>query len=302
MATTSLTVGLIAPVTAGAAPSPVFPEVIPLPQDWQAEGIAAGPGTTVYAGSLGTGAIYRADLRTGAGEVLVPAQDDRVSVGLKHSRGLLYVAGGPGGRAYVYDADTGTQVEEFDLGAGFVNDVTVTRDAAWFTDSFSARLNRVDLRHGRPTGQFTTLELGGDWSQVPGAFVFNANGIAATPDGSTLIVINSTLGQLYQVDPETGEATQIAADTTLTAGDGILLRGRDLAVVRNRFNEIALLELSPDLQSAVVKERLTDPDFAVPTTVASFAGTLYAVNARFSLPPGPYSIVKVDGTGPGQRR
>lgn len=72
MATTSLTVGLIAPVTAGAAPSPVFPEVIPLPQDWQAEGIAAGPGTTVYAGSLGTGAIYRADLRTGAGEVLVP--------------------------------------------------------------------------------------------------------------------------------------------------------------------------------------------------------------------------------------
>jgi hypothetical protein len=41
---------------------------------------------------------------------------------------------------------------------------------------------------------------------------------------------------------------------------------------------------------------LTDPDFAVPTTVAGFASSLYAVNDRFGLPPGPFTIGKVDGS------
>lgn len=66
-----------------------------------------------------------------------------------------------------------------------------------------------------------------------------------------------------------------------------------------RPNKIAVLELSPDLPSATLVDTLTDPDFAVPTTVAAFGGTLYAVNTRFGTPPAgtPYEIVKVDGTG-----
>jgi len=35
------------------------------------------------------------------------------------------------------------------------------------------------------------IMLSGDWTQVPGFFVFNANGIEATPNGKTLIVVNS---------------------------------------------------------------------------------------------------------------
>jgi sugar lactone lactonase YvrE len=275
----------------------VFPETIALPDGWRAEGVATGTGTEVYAGSLATGAVWKADLRTGEGAVLVPPQPGRISVGLAVSQGLLFVAGGPNGTARVHDTTNGDEVASFQLtDSGFVNDVIVTREAAWFTNSMMAELYRVDLANGRPTGQVATVPLTGDWQQVDG---FNANGIEATPDGSSLIVVNSTLGTLHAVDPSSGVTTLIDTDTDLTFGDGILLRGKELAVVRNRVNEIVLLRLARDLSSATATATLTDPDFEVPTTVAAFGGTLYAVNARFGLDPdGPFDIVKVDGTGP----
>lgn len=293
----ALSVGLVAPVS--AAP-PVFPETVSLPDAWEAEGVATGRGTEVYAGSLATGAVWKADLRTGEGSVLVEQNPGGAAVGLAVNRGVLFVAGGLSGQGYAYDADTGEELATLDLGAGFVNDVIVTRKAAWFTNSFTAEIYRVDLVDGVPTGAVDTVPLTGDWTQIPGAFVFNANGIDATANGKSLIVVNSTVGEIYEVDPATGTATVIQADTELTFGDGILLQGRELSVVRNQLNEIAVLELSPDLSSATLVDTLTDPDFAIPTTVALFGGTLYAVNARFGTDPEgtPYQIVKVDGTGP----
>jgi sugar lactone lactonase YvrE len=284
---------------ASGAP-PVFPETVSLPDGWEAEGVATGRGTDVYAGSLASGAVWKADLRTGEGSVLVDQNPGGAAVGLAVNRGVLFVAGGLSGQGYAYDADTGEELATLDLGLGFVNDVIVTRQAAWFTNSFTPEIYRVALAGGVPTGDVDTVPLTGDWTQVPVFFVFNANGIEATSNGKSLIIVNSTVGALYEVDPATGTATQIETDTELTSGDGILLRGRELSVVRNRLNEIAVLELSPDLSSATLVDTLTDPDFAVPTTVASFGGTLYAVNARFGTPPEgtPYEIVKVDGTGP----
>jgi sugar lactone lactonase YvrE len=292
-ATAAATIAGALALPASAAP---FPEVIPLPDLWQAEGVASGPGSLVYAGSLATGAVYRADLRTGSGHVVVPPQPGRAAVGLKYAKGQLFVAGGPSGHAYVYDATTGAELADFALGtpgATFVNDVTVTPDAAWFTDSFSPVLYRVPLEHGEPVGQADTVPLGGDWVQVGG---FNANGITATASGRQLLVVNSTVGSVYAVDPESGEATRVETEADLTAGDGILLQGLELAVVRNQLNEVAVLRLAPDLRSARLIDTLTDPDFDVPTTVAAFGGHLYAVNAKFGSPPADYEIVKVDGS------
>ena len=284
------------PVTAAAEP---FPDVIPLPDGWRAEGVAVGGGTSVYAGSLADGAIWKGDLRTGEGGVLVPGSEGSVSVGLKAERGLLYVAGGPTGTATVYDADSGAVVDSFalaDPGTNFVNDVTVTRDAASFTTSFAPVLYRVDLGPaGVPTGDADAVDLGGDWVQGTG---FGANGIASTPDGKALIVVNSGTGTLYKVDPMTGESTEIdTGGVAVTAGDGILLRGKTLYVVRNQLNEIAVLSMSPHYLSATLVDTLTDPDFDVPTTLAAHGTELYAVNARFGTEPTPeteYDIVKVD--------
>jgi sugar lactone lactonase YvrE len=142
-----------------------------------------------------------------------------------------------------------------------------------------------------------TLPLSGDWQQVQG---FNANGIAATPNGKTLFVINSTLGQVFTVDPNTGAATRVNVtgldNGALTAGDGILLDGKTLYVLRNRLNRIAVVELSPKYDSGVVTREITSPLFRVPTTLAEFGNRLYAVNARFGTPPGPnvdYDVVRV---------
>src|SRR6185503_6336679 len=74
-----------------------FANVIPLPDGFQPEGIAAGEGTTFFAGSIPSGAVYRGDVKTGTGAILVPAQAGRNSIGMKYDSrtGLLYVAGGP---------------------------------------------------------------------------------------------------------------------------------------------------------------------------------------------------------------
>jgi sugar lactone lactonase YvrE len=142
------------------------------------------------------------------------------------------------------------------------------------------------------------MMLSGEWTQVPGPFVFNANGIEAAANGKTLIVVNSNRGELYRVDPQTGVASLIdLGGASLTAGDGLALQGRTLYVVRNQLNQIAVVNLAPDLASGSVTGTITSADFRVPTTVAVFGNSLYAVNARFDTPPMPdtdYDVVRVD--------
>ncbi len=74
-----------------------------------------------------------------------------------------------------------------------VNDVALTNDAAWLTDSFRAVLYRIPLaRNGTLVGQSDVQEvsLTGDFELAGG---FNANGIDATPDGKTLIAVQTNL-------------------------------------------------------------------------------------------------------------
>lgn len=287
-------------ITMGSAAAVAFPDVIPLPDGFRPEGIAVGKGTTFYVGSIPTGAIYRGDLRTGDGALLVQPQG-RAAIGLKYDdrTGYLFVAGGPTGFAFIYNGETGANVAAIQLTTdqSFINDVVITKDAAYFTNSSQPFIYKVPLENN---GELSTpltsvaIPLSGDYQQVPG---FNANGIAATPNGKTLIIVNSTVGALYQVDPETGIATEIDLEGgNVQSGDGILLQGKTLYVVQNFLNQIAVVELSPDLGSGAIVEIITDSDFDVPTTIAKFGNSLYAVNARFSTPPTPdttYTVVRV---------
>ncbi len=286
-----LIVGLAVPIQAQD-----YPEVIPLPDGWQPEGIAIGEGTTFYVGSLATGAIYRGDLLTGQGSVLVQPPEGRIAVGLAYDpvTRFLWVAGGPGGAGYVYDTVRGRTVRVYQFvdpatTSTFVNDVVVTDYGAFFTDSFRPVLyfvpfggsNRLPDRFA-----FREIPLGGEFEFIEGAF--NANGIEALPNGRTLIVINSTTGKLYRVNPFTGQVIEIeVTGGELTMGDGILLDGRTLYVVRNRANEIAVVQLNNVLTIGRVVGTITDDDFDVPTTIDQYGDALYAVNARFGTPPGP---------------
>lgn len=283
---------------AAAASAQTLPTTIPLPPGWQPEGIASGRGPTLYVGSLAGGAIYALDPRTGDGQVLSPGVSGQVAAGLKFDTrsNLIYVAGGPGGVARAVDAATGAVVATYALGSGFINDVVVTPSAVYFTNSAQAFVYRLPLGpRGQPASPTAVeqIPLSGDWQQVPG---FNANGIEATPQGH-LLVVNSTLGVLYRIDPATGVAKAVdLGGASLTSGDGLLLVGQTLYVVRNRLNQIAVVELDPGFGSGTVVDTLTSPAFDVPTTLARFAGALYAVNARFGTPPTPstpYDVVRL---------
>jgi hypothetical protein len=301
--------------SAAQSQAPVYPDLIPLPAGFGPEGIAVGNGPAVYVGAgLGSnppvlGQILVGDLRTGAFSQLV-ASTGRPALGIKFdSRShLLFVAGGPSGTGTVYDATTGAEVARYQFRppspfppppppTTFINDVIVTRDAAYFTDSFVPVLYRVALeRRGEPSNQFDEIPLP--------AVVFGAgpapraNGIAADPSGDHLIINHTTAGQLYRMDT----ATHTVLPINLTGGDvlnadGLLLDGKTLYVVQNTNNRVAVVELSPDFLSGVITGYITEP-FAsnsatkVPTTIAEFGHSLYAVTGGFA-PPAPDFVVRM---------
>jgi hypothetical protein len=297
-----LLVLILSLMTMGAASAQAFPDVIPLPHGFQPEGIASGNGTTFYVGSIPTGAVYRGDLRTGEGAVLVPGQVGRNSIGLKYDNrtGLLFVAGGPTGKAYIYNGETGKTIAEIQLSTlfSFINDVVVTKDAAYFTNSKQRELYRVPLaNNGEPILTSEKILLGGDYQFNPAPDAFNANGIAATPNGKTLIIVNSSEGALYKVDPTTGDATRIDLGTgAVPNGDGLLLQGKTLHVVQNFLNQIAVVELNSDFTAGTIVDTIASPLFGIPTTIARFGNALYAVNSHFDTPPTPdteYEVVRV---------
>jgi sugar lactone lactonase YvrE len=293
---TSIAVG--AAVLAAPSAGGPFPDRIALPNGWQPEGIAVAPGGTFYVGSIPTGAIYRGSVRTGLGEVLVPGAAGRAATGMKvDEHGRLFVAGASTGKAFVYDARSGDLLASYQLTtrSTFINDVVVTRGGAFFTDSVNPVLYRVPIGPNGSLGTTAeTIPLTGDIVYVAG---FNANGIDATPDGRTLIIVQSNTGKVFTVDPASGATHEIALDESLTAGDGILLDGKTLYVVRNMQNRVAVVSLAPDLSSGSVERYLTDPGLDVPTTLGELGHRLYAVNARFTTPPGPtttYSVTQLD--------
>jgi hypothetical protein len=209
---------LLATVTfvSGQALTPnEFPNTIVLPGARSAEGIAIGQGSTFYASDFLAGDIFRGDLRTGKVERFIHPPNGRQAVGLKADirHGLLFVAGGFTGQAYVYDLQTGTDLASFQLG-GLINDVVLTKDAAWFTDSLLPHIYRIPIA---PGGRPRTIVVTGPAADLSG--FPNLNGIAATPDGKTLIVSHSGLGAILTVDPTTG-VSKLINGVVVPAVDG----------------------------------------------------------------------------------
>jgi sugar lactone lactonase YvrE len=292
---------LVALMAAWAIPAAAAPaEVIVLPGATSAEGIANGGGTTFYAGDLFAGDIFRGDVQRGTAELFIDAPAGRMAVGmaadLEHD--LLFVAGGFTGQGYVYNTVTGATVATYQFGAAdtsLINDVALTKDGAWFTDSFQPRLYFVPVDEAGVPGMFSTLQLTGPAAEISGQF--NLNGIQATANGKTLIVAHSTNGALYTVDPVNGASATIAG-VSVPNVDGIVLQGRRLWAVQNFSNQVTRIRLHPHLTSGVVEKVITSDLFQVPTTAARFGNRLAVVNAKFDtgFPPtaDEWEVVLVD--------
>ena len=188
---------------------------MPLPDGFYPEGIAIGSGHDFYVGSLLDGAVYKGDLRTGEGDLLVAGAAGRLVAGLSFDNrsGLLWGVGSDGGSgaALAIDGTTGELVAHVEVPGAFLNDIVVTREAAYITDSLADVFWTIPLdNRGRPGGAARAIPLTGDFSFVTtGELPINLNGITATPNGTSLLAVHSTLGLLYRIDPISGEATEI---------------------------------------------------------------------------------------------
>ncbi len=269
------------------------------------EGIAYHPGTgDFFVGSTADGTVYRGNVWSGKRslEPFLPGGADGrgAALGMKvDQHGFLWIAGGPTGTIWMYDAVTGRFLSSFYNGVAgsFINDVAIAPDgAAYFTDSAQPYLYRVAAN---AQGVFT-YELWLDLHNtiIPYDAAFNLNGISATGDGRYLIAVHSATGELFRIATASKEITRIDVDTALTAGDGILLDGHTLYVVRNQFAQIAKVELSDNFSSGKVVDTLSSSTFRTPTTITKVGDRLLVVNSQFGAratqnPVLPFTISSV---------
>ena len=278
-------------VTPAEAKTP--PQPLGLPNGLRPEGIASGPGGTFYVGSMADGRVLSGNLKDGQTRLLLAGATGRQIRGLFFDvrSKLLWAAGNVGTVAHVWavHSRTGAVVSDTVVpGALFLNDLVATPSAVWVTDSRRDRLTRIALRrNGLPAGsQPTFLALSGAWPGFDGTNIA-ANGIRSLPDGS-LVLNHSTCGGLWQIDPVSGAAAEIAVvgGPRIVGGDGLDRRGNVLINVRGGGpNQVSVLRLKRHFggRVAVWKQTLTDPTLDVPSTATIRGDHVYAVNARFGV-------------------
>lgn len=280
------------------------PDVYTLPgDDVFPEGIAYHDATgRFFVSATADGTIFRGHVQHRAAEVFMAGGGELrpTAVGLEVDRyGRLFIAGGATGRMFAHDASSGELLAAFDNGqaATFVNDVAATRSGeAFFTDSFHPAIYRLSGAPGEPIVAEVWLSLAG----TPIAYEdgFNLNGIVVTDNDRYLIVVQSNVGKLFRIDLQTKEVVEVAVEGgSLTAGDGLVLRGHTLYVVRNQFGRIAEVRLSGDYTRGTVVGEVGDPTFAFPTTAAQARGRLLVVNSQFDAmgdsPDLPFTVSSV---------
>jgi sugar lactone lactonase YvrE len=305
-----LSVALIAlalPAASVNAADKPFPDRVYVLNGSASEGFAIGKGPVAY-NSSPDGSIYKVDLRSGQGEVLAEVQDpaDCFKLGMRvdDRTNYLFVAGCVYGNAFVYDADTGALIMEYQLNKspefGLVNDLTITNDAVYFTDSFRPVLYRLPLSKdgGIPLDPGAATEI-----PLPDEFINNdpfcctGNGIVSTPNGKTLIIGHSNLARLYRVDTVSGDLEQIAVDGSLTGFlDGLAMHG-DLLYIMTPYDfpgppasidRIQVVQLDKGYLSGTLVKTITDPDnLDGVASGAVFGDSLYVNNARYASVPFP---------------
>ena len=285
---------LLVPATVAAQ----APDRIDLPAGWAPEGITTD-GTSLFVGSLANGAIWRGDPATGEGEVLAEGSAGRVAAGIEAEvdAGRIWAAGADTGEVRAYDSESGELLATYTFEAGFLNDLVATPDAIYVTDSFVPQLLVIPLDDGAlPAPEAAeALPISGELEYGEG---FNVNGIVSSPAG--LVVVHSGDGELFRVDPATGESSRIdIGESSVSAGDGLEIDGQTLYVVRNRLNQVAVFELDEAATAASQVAELTSSELNVPTTAAVLGADLWAVNAVDFGQGGPeteYWITRLDTT------
>lgn len=272
------------------------------------EGVTVDADGLIYVSSAVNGAVARmhrngekAEIIAAPGEILPP--DNEVfpaMLGMKIDElGRIWIMGGLTGQIFVIDKETGdllaTRAVSGERKA--LNDAVIMEDAAYLTDTVQPILWKI-ARDGEEIGESeawidftgTPLEYG------PGR---NLNGIAADASGRYLIVIQMDKGLLYRIDIATRQVTPVdIGDEIVTNGDGLVISGQTMYLVRQAETEIVTLRFAPDFGSADVVSRFSDPALTWPATAAIAGDELLVADSQFNRkaaanPVKPFSLVAI---------
>lgn len=302
--------------TATAQDEPT-PDIIFTLNGSQSEGFAIGSGTTAY-NSSPDGSIYKMDLATGVGEVLVPVVDPenctKLGMRVDARTNYLFVAGCLSGGAFVFDADDGTLIMEYTLGPGqgqsIINDLAITDDAVYFTNARKPVVYRLPLG---AAGEIPANADGVEEIPLPPEFEIDdetfccgGNGIVAMDDGQSLIVGHSNLSTIYHVDLASGDVVPVAVEPALSGFlDGIAATERTLYILTPNqtggpvsADSVQVVRLADDLASGERERIITNSDLQGIASGAILGTSLYVNNARYEIfPPTPdtrYWITKLE--------
>jgi hypothetical protein len=264
------------------------------------ESIGADARTGVFfTGSLIDGTVYRGTLERGEANVFLPAgSDGRTNVaGVKVDReSRIWLADAFNGRVLVYD-QVGHLLHSFVLagrGTPTVNDIAFSEDVAYVTDSARPFLYRIHLDEADSPGTTTVdpwldVSTTVSYSTGEGPFGVNLNGIVVSPNGRTLLAVQTNTGKLFRIDVASGRISKVAVEgpPNLLFGDGLLRIGDDLYIARNAANEIVRLRLRDGWRSAVADWTLTNDELAFPTALAALRGRLLITNSQLNAGANP---------------
>ncbi len=270
------------------------------------EGFTIGVGKTAYNGSV-DGSIYKVNLASGEGEVLVPAEPgfdlfagDCFKLGMRVDprTNYLFVAGCQVGNAYVYDAQTGEEITQYELApfGTVINDLVITRRAVYFTDFTGPFLYQLPLSaNGEIPGPGASMPipLTGSDPDDPLGTPQTANGIVVLGDGKTLIIGDSSSAQIYRVDPGTGVSDRIILDTPLQGFiDGIVRDNARLYILSpanpedpEDVDRIYVVRLDKGMATGKLMGVITDDDLDGVASGAILGNSLYVNNARYTTFP-----------------
>ncbi len=278
----------------------IWPDLIPISIGMEAEGIEMGKDTDFFVGALSytgnltnAGTIFKGNLVTGKGQILVPATGKPIK-GLSYDARTDYLYGATGFSAgffgpwweqgvKVYAGTSGRLLGEITFGDDIsINDVLVTDTAVYCTDSANAALYKIPLEDNGKVFSSTVEKIemtGFEMAEGP-----SSNGLAGDFDGKELLVINMSTGVLYRVDTASGAASPVnvqGEEQLFVNGDGLYMDGRTLYIMQNFTQKIAVVELSNDLTQGTFVKNIISANFAIPTTITGFGDCIYAINTHY---------------------
>lgn len=289
------------PERRAAASSGGLPESYVIPGDRVfPEGIGAQKSTgDFFVGSSRDGTIYRGNLRRERTEVFLPGGRDgrTAATAVRVREGRLWVAGRFTGRLFVYEIASKRLLERLEAPAveqtfsprrerSLLNDITFAGDAAYVTDSFQPVIYRISTAGGRVGAMEPWLDL----RRTPVKYRrgFNLNGITVSDGERYLVTVNYETGELFRIDVETRAVRKIElGGSDVRTGDGLLLDGTTLLVVREEPGEIQPVKLSADLLRGELGEPFGRSRLRYPTSMFELNGRGIVVNSQLDRAENP---------------